>query len=51
MKEIRTFAFDNSVVSGSQNSVNYTITGDPGSVFSMVITNEDNNYNYYLHLL
>ena len=44
MKEIRTFAFDNSVVSGSQNSVNYTITGDPGSVFSMVITNEDNNY-------
>jgi len=44
MKEIRTFAFDNSVVSGSQNFVNYTVTGDPGSVFSVVITNEDSNY-------
>jgi hypothetical protein len=44
MKEIKTFAFDNSVVSGSQNFVNYTVTGDPGSVFSVVITNEDSNY-------
>ena len=44
MKEIKTFNFDKLVVSGSQNFVNYTITGDPGSVFSMVLTNEDSNY-------
>ena len=44
MKQINTFAFDRVVISGSQNIINYTITGDPGSVFSMVVTNEDNNY-------
>ena len=44
MKEIKTFAFDKTVVQGSQCFVNYIVTGDPGSVFSMVITNEDANY-------
>ena len=44
MKEIKTFAFDKTVVQGSQCFVNYIVTGDPGSVFSMVITNGDANY-------
>jgi len=44
MKEIKTFNFDKTIISGSQTVVNYTVIGDPGSVFSIVITNEDNNY-------
>jgi len=47
MKKIKSFVLDTTVVSGAQGFVGYVVTGDPGSVFSAVITNEDNNfYNF-----
>ena len=47
MKKIRSFVLDTAVISGAQNFVGYVATGDPGSVFSVVITNEDSNfYNF-----
>ena len=47
MKKIKSFSLENKIITGAQCYVNYVVTGDANSVFSMVITNEDSNfYNF-----
>jgi len=44
MKKINTIVIDSSPMSASSNERAYTVTGDPGAVFSMTVTNEDIYY-------
>ena len=47
MKEIKSFALDKIFIPGKKTGVSYTVNADPGSVFSMVITNKDADfYNF-----
>ena len=44
MKEITKVLINSSALKPKSSSRSYTVTGDPGAVFSMTITNEDNHY-------
>ena len=44
MKKINTFNINSNPIIGSGESRSYTITGDTGAVFSMVVLNEDGHY-------
>lgn len=44
MKEITKILINSSALKPKSSSRSYTVTGDPGAVFSMTITNEDNHY-------
>ena len=44
MKEITQITIDRSAIGPSSQTKSYVVSGDPGAVFSMTITNEDNHY-------
>ena len=44
MKEIKNITIDSSAMGFAIQSRQYTVKGDPGAVFSMTVTNEDNHY-------
>lgn len=44
MKEIKQITIDSSAMGFEIQSRQYTVKGDPGAVFSMTVTNEDNHY-------
>jgi hypothetical protein len=44
MKEITQITIDRSAIGPSSQTKSYIVSGDPGAVFSMTITNEDNHY-------
>jgi len=46
-KEIRSFNMDISALPAAQTSRSFTVSGDPGAVFTLWVINEDNyNYNF-----
>ena len=44
MKEIKEVTIDSSAMGFAIESRQYTVKGDPGAVFSITVTNEDNHY-------
>jgi len=47
MKEIKTFKINTAPMSKGANTRTYTVTGDPGASFSLVVMNEDSHfYNF-----
>jgi hypothetical protein len=47
MKEIKTFKINSAPMSKSATTRTYTVTGDPGASFSLVVMNEDSHfYNF-----
>ena len=44
MKEIKNIIINSSAMNSNANSRSYIIEGDPGAVFSITVTNEDNHY-------
>ena len=47
MKEIKTFKINTAPMSKSASTRTYTVTGDPGASFSLVVMNEDSHfYNF-----
>ena len=44
MKQIKSVTIDSSAISGTANYRDYVVVGDPGAVFSMTITNDNNKY-------
>lgn len=44
MKEIKQFIINSSAISKKRTSRPYEVHGDPGASFSLIVTNEDDNY-------
>ena len=44
MKEIKEIIINQNAIDASVQSREYTVKGDPGAVFSITVTNEDNHY-------